>query len=202
MTYLVMLQTWNRNFYFQPPGPSDKCNVDSASPNKLSLGSIQNVKRTRLFKFQLLFICCPYIHQNVSCIQNTWFILQLKLALDNACKLRKRVSIILLLHRPIAEQILLAQQEINSTDQRTSVNFDPCKLKAAQIIQYYTAMYVSLKRSNKNPSLYLHVWKISFRHLEFLAHNYDRETKFCALVDRFTQMGSVKSDDDAHPVFI
>ena len=44
---------------------------------------------------------------------------------------------------------------------------------------------------------------IKGRHLEFLAHNYDRATKFCALVGRFnfTQMGSMKSYDDAHPVF-
>ena len=38
-------------------------------------------------------------------------------------------------------------------------------------------------------------------HLEFLAHNYDQATIFCALVGRFTQMGSMKSYDDAHPVF-
>ena len=43
---------------------------------------------------------------------------------------------------------------------------------------------------------------MSFRHLEFLAHNYDRATIFCALVGRFTQMDSVKSDDDAHPVLV
>ena len=42
---------------------------------------------------------------------------------------------------------------------------------------------------------------IKGRHLEFLAHIYDRATKFCALVGRFTQMGSVKSDDDTLPVF-
>ena len=55
-----------------------------------------------------------------------------------------------------------------------------------------------------HPLLYLHVWKMSFikgRCLEFQAHNYDRAKKMCALVGRFTQMGSVKSDDDAHPVF-
>ena len=40
------------------------------------------------------------------------------------------------------------------------------------------------------------------RHLEFRAHNYDRATKFCALVGRFTQMGSMKSYDDAHPVLV
>ena len=40
------------------------------------------------------------------------------------------------------------------------------------------------------------------RHLEFLAHNYDRATKFCALVGRFTQMGSMKSNDDAHLVLV
>ena len=39
------------------------------------------------------------------------------------------------------------------------------------------------------------------RHLEFLAHNYDRATKFCALVCRFTQTGSMKSYDDTHPDF-
>ena len=42
---------------------------------------------------------------------------------------------------------------------------------------------------------------IKGRHLEFLAHNYDRATQFCALVGRFTQTGSMKSYDDAHPVF-
>ena len=66
-------------------------------------------------------------------------------------------------------------------------------------------MHVSLKGSNKHPSLYLHAWKMSFikdRHLEFLAHNYDRATKFCALVGWFTQMGSMKSYDDAYPVLV
>ena len=29
---------------------------------------------------------------------------------------------------------------------------------------------------------------IKGRHLEFLAHNYDRATKFCALVGGFTQI--------------
>ena len=43
---------------------------------------------------------------------------------------------------------------------------------------------------------------IKGRHLEFLAHNYDRATQFCALVGRFTQMGSMKSYDDAHPVLV
>ena len=44
--------------------------------------------------------------------------------------------------------------------------------------------------------------KMSFiKVLEFLANNYDRATTFCALMGRFTQMDSVKSNDDAHPVF-
>ena len=89
VTYLVMLQTWKRNVYFQSTGPSDKCNVDSTKPNKLSLGSIQNVKMTRFLA-------------------------------------------------PTGNQL--------PTVQRTSDNFDPCKLKTAQITQYYTAMHVSLKR--------------------------------------------------------
>ena len=152
-----MLQTWNGNFYFQSTGPSDTCNIDSTSPNKLSLGSIQNVKMTRLFYFQLLFICSPYIHQNVSCIQTTWFILQLKLALDHACKLRNRVSIILLLNRPIAKQILLAKQEINCLRVSEPVLISNWKLH--KIIQYNTLMHLSLKRPNKHPSLYLPVWK-------------------------------------------
>ena len=125
--------------------------------------------------------------------------------LDHACKLRNRVSIILLLHRPIAKQILLAQKEISCLRISEPVLIStPANWKLHKIIQYNTAMHVSLKRSNKHPSLYLHVWKMSFikgRHLEFLAHNYDRATQFCALVGRFTKMGSMKSYDEAHPVF-
>ena len=44
-----------------------------------------------------------------------------------------------------------------SADQRTSVNFHPCKLKAAQNNSVNTAMHVSFKISNKHPSLYLYV---------------------------------------------
>ena len=43
---------------------------------------------------------------------------------------------------------------------------------------------------------------IKGRHLEFLAHNYDRATKFCVLVGQFTQMGSMKSYDDTYPVLV
>ena len=46
--------------------------------------------------------------------------------------------------RPIAKQILLAQQEINCLRISEPVLIStPFELKAAQIIQYYTAMHVN-----------------------------------------------------------
>ena len=95
-----------------------------------------------------------------------------------------------------------------STDQRT--NFDPFQIESCTNNSVLYSHACLIKKIQHASFIIFACMKIIFgtmsfikgRHLEFLAHNYDRATKLCALVGRFTSMGSVKSDDDVHPVLV